>query len=458
MSRCPMKSLLSNENGSISLFSRGNRKKEEMKEKQSFQIDDSVRRTFNELKNGKECSQLTFTGLSESDIANLVQMRPIMEKNAEQIVEKFYKRIQEMPNLMEIIRRHSTIDRLKQTFVQYLLDMVSGDIGEQYVNRRKMIGHVHNRIALLPQWYIGAYTIIQNEMLEVLIKELNSSEEVFTYYASFQRLCSFDMKIGIETYIESYTSSMMKLGEIEDFQSSLKDSSATLAASVEETTSSIADKETSVNQMLAEIIDIQVSSKHMIEQVEEGKQDVSNALTKIDKVVDLIATTKELTEELGQSSTKIGQVVNSIRGISNQTNILSLNAAIEAARAGEHGKGFSIVAQEVRKLAHQTEEALDHIQRQIQTVQTTIEKFEYSFQHIVEEIGTYRDTNHNIIRIFEKSAESVESTDARIGQFSGYVNEFKIAFADISKASQEIAEMAEKLSGMNNELADKFQS
>ncbi|MEH7123281.1 globin-coupled sensor protein [Bacillus sp. JJ1532] len=453
----PFKSLIANEKGALRFLKRRNIEQAEDQEV-SFNKNSFVSSTIDELKNSKEYSQLLFIGLSDTDIENLVQIRPIIEKNAEDIVDNFYLKVQAMPNLFDIIQQHSSIDRLKQAFVQYLLDMVSGEIGEKYVNRRKSIGRVHNRIGLFPQWYLGAYTLLQNEILSVLMKEIHSSEKVFTYYSSFQRLCSFDMQIAIETYIESYTSSMMKLGEIGEFQASLKDSSATLAASVEETTSTIADKEIVVEQMREEILEIQVSSKHMITHVEEGKQDASNALSKVDRVVELIDTTKALAKELSESSAQIGQIVNSIRGISNQTNILSLNAAIEAARAGVHGKGFSIVAQEVRKLAHQTEDALDHIQGQIKATQITIEKFENSFQYIVGEIHMFRDASDNIIKILEKSVDSVQLTDKRIGHFSDYVNEFKKAFADISIASQEIAKMAEQLSGMNHELADKFNS
>ena len=458
MSNCPFKSLLGNEKGSLSLFSKGKRKAEEMEIKPTSQLNESVKRTFQELRHIEEVSQVTFIGLSENDISNLLQMRPVIEKNAVQIVDNFYHYIQKMPNLMGIVQKNSTIDRLKKTFIQYLLEMVSGEIGEKYVERRKVVGRVHNKIGLFPQWYIGAYTLLQNEVLAVLLREVKSSEEAYAYYTSFQRLCSFDMQIGIETYIESYTSSMMKWNEIEEFQASLRDSSATLAASVDETTTSIADKESIVEQMLTEITDIQATSQKMISQVNDGKTDVTDSLTKVDKVIELIETTKVLTGELSESSLQIGQVVNTIRGISNQTNILSLNAAIEAARAGEHGKGFSIVAQEVRKLANQTEKALDHIQNQISAVQVTVGKFEDSFQHIVDETNTYRETNCNIIRILEESTNSVQSTDIKIGQFTQYVNDFKRAFAEITEASHEVAQMAGQLNELNNELACKLKS
>ncbi|MBY0121174.1 globin-coupled sensor protein [Bacillus sp. S/N-304-OC-R1] len=448
------KSLLFNETGAIGLFRKRNLK-EEIK-KIPPQAEKIIASNYRELKGTKEYPQLLFTGLTENDLANLVEMRSLIEKNAMDIVEHFYTKVQVMPNLLEIIQKHSSIDRLKQTFVQYLLEMVTGEIGEKYVSRRKMVGHVHNRIGLLPQWYIGAYTILQNEILSVLMKEIDSSERIHDYFTSFQRLCSFDMQIGIETYIDSYTSSMMRMEEIKAFQSDLKDSAVTLAASVEETTSAIADKGHVVKQMFEEILEMRVSSKTLMDEAEEGKEEVSSTLSKIDKVVELISTTNALTLELSESSAHIGHVVNSIRGISKQTNILSLNAAIEAARAGEHGKGFSIVAQEVRQLARQTEVALDHIQGQIRTVQTTIEKFEQSFQQIVGEIDTYRFTNQNMIRIFEKSIDGVQITENKISAFSTYLEDFKKAFEDISVASQEISEMAEHLSEMNNQLADKF--
>ncbi|MFE8703014.1 protoglobin domain-containing protein [Cytobacillus sp. FJAT-54145] len=454
MGGCPFKSIVKNEKGAFN-FSKS---KPVPSLQQTGGSDRQINKSFGELLRGKEAAQINFVGLTEEDIQNLVQIRAIMEKNAPVIVDAFYTRLQEMPNLLDIINHHSTIDKLKKTLTQYLLDMVSGDIGEKYVIRRKIIGNVHNRIGLFPEWYIGAYTLIQNETLRILTKELDTWEEVMKYYTSFQKLCSFDMQIGIETYIESYTSSMMKLNEIEELQYRLNDSASTLAASAEQTTSSIADKEELVEQMLSEISSIVSSSKEMISSVEDGKQDVSSALTKVDKVVDLIETTKTLTYELSESSTKIGQVVKTIRGISNQTNILSLNAAIEAARAGEHGRGFSIVAQEVRKLAHQTEQALDHIQGQIGTVQETIEKFEQSFSHIVEETSLFRETNRNIIQILETSVDSVKSSDSRIKNFNGFINDFKKTFEEVSTASYQIAEMAEQLSYLNNQLTDKFRN
>ncbi|WP_108671713.1 globin-coupled sensor protein [Peribacillus acanthi] len=421
-------------------------------------IDSNIHKHYHELMKSKEAQQFKFVGLSKEDLINQLKMRPIIEAHAEQIVNSFYSRLLEIPHLTTIIQEHSTVERLKQTLTRYVLDMVSGEIGEQYIIGRKMIGKVHNRIGLFPEWYIGAYTLLQNEVLQVLTSSIDRKEEIAQLYLSFQRLCSFDMQIAIETYIESYTASMLKLGEIESIQNNLNDSSARLAASAEETTSCIENKEESIKQMIEEIDSIQEISQNMIKQVEAGKENVVSSLTKVDGIVDLIHTTKNMTLELTECSAQIGHVVKSIRGISNQTNILSLNAAIEAARAGEHGRGFSIVAQEVRKLARQTESALDDIQQQIATVQATIDKFDKSFRILVSETSDFREMNSHIIEILDQSVESVKVNDSRISQFAIAVSNFNKTFEDITYASYEIAKMAESLSHLNMELTDKIKA
>lgn len=454
MGGCPFKRILGGQEGAIRLFGKGKPYAEETTEP----LFSTFSQGLSKLKGQSVGGQIEFVGLSDDDIKNLAELKPILEKYAPLIVEAFYGKLQEMPNLMAIINKHSTIEKLKITLVQYLLDMVSGQIGEEYVRRRKIIGKVHNHIGLFPEWYIGAYTLIQNEMLLLLTKECSSWEEVMKYYLSFQRLCSFDMQIGIQTYIEAYTSSMMKLNEIKELQNRLNDSSATLATTAEETTSAIANKEEVVNELLLEIESINRSSKMTISTVDKGREDISEALMKMDNVVDLIEKTKVLTEEMSDSQKNIGQIVKTIRGISNQTNILSLNAAIEAARAGEHGKGFSIVAQEVRKLASETEQALDHIQGQIGTVQETIIKFDTSFLQMIEEASLFRETNRSLVQMLEDSVKNVTANDGRLHHLSGFIREFKKTFDEIAASSHQIAVMAEQLSHLNMELTGKFQS
>jgi len=411
---------------------------------------------FNKLFEGDQAMKLKFVHLTPQDINHIVVMRPIMEKNVAEIVGVFYDQLQQMPHLLTIINQYSSIEKLSKTLTQYLLDMVSGEINEQYIARRKMIGQVHNRIGLSPEWYMGAFTIIQNKVLEILLREDLGSKDIIAYYTSFQRLCSLDMQIAISTYIESYTASMLKLNEIEHLQMRLSESASSLAASTEETTSVIADKEHVVQTMMAEIEELKASSKEMLSHAEDGKNDVSGALDKVNQVIKVIESTKSLTSELNDSSTRIGRIVNTIRGISNQTNILSLNAAIEAARAGESGKGFSVVAQEVRKLAHQTEDALDHITSQVNIVQETIVKFEQHFQQLVAETEVFSELNQHIMEAFEKSVGSVKMGNDKIKNIGHHVDNFKHSFMEISEATHQVSAMAEGLSQMNNDLSVKL--
>jgi heme-based aerotactic transducer len=454
----PFKHLLNNEKGALG-FLKGNKKQDEAYSSSvhsSAPVSAEVSRFYKELLHSTEASKVKFVGLTEDDLERLVSIRPIFIKNAKNIVDVFYGTLSQVPVLVNIINNHSSVDKLRQTLERYLLDMVSGEIGQDYIIRRKIIGSVHNRINLSPEWYIGAYTIIQNEVLAMLLREMSSPVEAQQAFTSFQKLCSLDMQIAIATYIDSYTSSMMRLNEIERIQHRLNESSEMLVATAEETSASIEEKEAHVVQMLEGIYDIQESSQQMVKDVEEGKAEIGSALNEIDRIVEIMDETREKSKELIESANKIGEIVQVIHAISNKTNVLSLNASIEAARAGEHGRGFTVVAKEVRSLAMQTQAALDHIHEQISMVQNNVSSFENSFEQIAKQTSRFRDINTSIINIMDSSSVHVRANSEKIKSVSSYILDFQQTFNEISTASDQIAKMAEELSMLSNQLNDKF--
>ncbi|MFT9847330.1 protoglobin domain-containing protein [Aneurinibacillus sp. REN35] len=457
MTGCPFKHLLGNERGALGLF-KGTKKAEptQQQDAKPKAVSTKVSQYYQEIMNSTEASKAKFVGLTEQDLQQLVSIRPIFEKYVADIVHAFYGQLAQVPALMSIINNHSSVDKLRQTLESYLMDMVSGEIGQDYIVRRKIIGSVHNRINLFPEWYIGAYTLIQNEVLAVLLREMKSDIEARDAFSSFQRLCSFDMQIAIATYIDSYTSSMMRLNEIERIQHRLNESSAMLVATAEETSASIGEKESHVVQMLDGTRDIQESSKQMVNDVEEGKSEIASALNEIDRIVAIMDETRDKSKELIESANKIGEIVQVIHAISNKTNVLSLNASIEAARAGEHGRGFTVVAKEVRNLAMQTQAALEHIHEQISMVQNNVSSFEDSFEQIAKQTSRFRDINTAIMNIMDTSSIQVRANSDKITNVSSYILDFQQTFTEISTASEQVAQMAEELSMLSNQLNDKF--
>ncbi len=194
----------------------------------------------------------------------------------------------------------------------------------------------------------------------------------------------------------------------------------------------IKDTGEKVLRMAAQISDVSRSAgesalvaRTSLEAAERGQRAVFNQIAGMNEIREQIQETAKRIKRLGESSQEIGEIVELITDITEQTNVLALNAAIQAASAGEAGRGFSVVAEEVQRLADRSAEAAKQIGALVRTIQT--------------------DTQ-DAVAAMEKSTQGVvEGT--KLSDAAG------TALADIGRVSRQLSELIERIAGSTTEQA-----
>jgi methyl-accepting chemotaxis protein len=207
-------------------------------------------------------------------------------------------------------------------------------------------------------------------------------------------------------------------------------------------------------------------SQNVVENIKSGNQALTNSKQSFQQVSENTRATSAVIDSLGQSSEKIGQIVNLINDIASQTNLLALNAAIEAARAGEAGRGFSVVADEIRTLAEQAAKATEDISRLIISIQkdvkNTVSKMnqnEVEVDNSVAEINRTADVFVDVTRAADSLSQLISAI--AVGEIAVVSEEAAhnaegVAAASIeqSRSTRIIAESAEALVETAGNLAD----
>ena len=162
-----------------------------------------------------------------------------------------------------------------------------------------------------------------------------------------------------------------------------------------------------------------------------GKEVVSGTMARIGQLADEVQQAADVIRELDKDSDEIGKVLDVIRGIAEQTNLLALNAAIEAARAGEAGRGFAVVADEVRSLANRTQSSTEEIQEMIERLQ---------------------QASRRAVTVMEESKESAQSSRDSASEADQALDAINHAVATINDVNSQVASAAEEQSAVAEEM------
>src|SRR5690625_5169742 len=392
--------------------------------------------------------------LTNKDIEALELIDDLMEDHAPIIAERHYEMIMDLPEIKEIFDTFTTYDRYVPAITNYFKQLTKPQLNEEYVSYRKKIGAIHSKIQLTEEWFIGSYMRVYEYLVpHIAARFASKPKQLSNVLASLNRIITFDTILVLKAYeeendfqlIESVSDAMDEITKIDEVGS--------LLTVVEQTTTEANEVNAATQQLNAAVEEIATTANDaseqtttMVSQAGESKDVVETSLTGFLTMIEDFQKSKDSFQALTKKVDNISEVIDFIKGIADETNLLALNASIEAARAGEHGLGFAVVADEVRKLAEQTKTSVENItnemievQQESSNVSSDIEAFSKNLSEHVEQtnvsmkaidlIMEHIDEVHNAIRsiaaITDREAEATEKISTKMSSLQEHFENTK---------------------------------
>ena len=315
-----------------------------------------------------------------------------------------------------------------------------------------------------------------------------------------QRIARKDLTERITVVGRDETAGMLQAlaqmqGNLRDTVSHIADSSTQLASAAEEMTavideagrgyvrqndevnqaaSAVTEMSSAVEEVARNAADAASTSLHTQTLTSDGLDKVTRTVQSIEALAQNVASTSEQIQALSSRAQDINAVVEVIRGIAEQTNLLALNAAIEAARAGEQGRGFAVVADEVRALAHRTQQSTREIEQMIGAIQsdsslavkamaesqqlagesTSVAQLaNVSLEQIAASISQINDRNAVIATAAEEQAQVAREIDRNITSIRDLATQSATGATQTASASAEVSKLATGLNRVVREFA-----
>lgn len=242
------------------------------------------------------------------------------------------------------------------------------------------------------------------------------------------------------------------IGRIGYSANALSDMSRSVATLANEVTNVSDQQSQAASGMAASVQQMTVSISHIADSAgsardvsdesgklsAEGAKVIAEAVTEMRRIHESVQDTSHAIDDLGKKTETISTIMNVIKEVADQTNLLALNAAIEAARAGEQGRGFAVVADEVRKLAERTSSATDEIARMIVDIQQSSGQSQHTMDEAVSRVN-------NGLTLAERGGETVGRIHTSADRVADVVNAISSALRQQNAASTDIARNVEHI-------------
>ncbi|KZS45622.1 hypothetical protein AWU65_06710 [Paenibacillus glucanolyticus] len=361
---------------------------------------------------GELNEQMRMIGLTEGDLRLLKQLRPQMELRMEAITDAFYQSVVDVDKLRDIIVQHSTIERLKQTLKDHLLEIFNGEINEAYVEKRLRIAEVHKRVGLETKWYLSAFQNLQNEFFKIIYKEVKEEEQQIRVVSTITKLLGLEQQLLLEAYEKENMNE--KQQQYEWVRKELKQSIAAFVGELSDLTLNINEAVERLMSSSGEVTTaFQTTSATMqgsISYAQAGEAKIADLAVQINAIDESTSDMQNAVQELHDSSRQIALIAVSVHEIAAQIKLLS---TIEAARAGEHGKGFAVVAQEVSRLSEDTRTTVSRITDIVTKSRSITSEVVESINHVQLLAGKGKNQSEETSQLFTDILTSVQSSAIR---------------------------------------------